>query len=127
NVELCARHHRCTPFHGSVCEMWNTVVVHGRRINLRSPVSGSVSLLRASINVTTLTPCSPRRTTRPKAFHASNVNTFSRGLISDAPQTRCPARLPSHTDSNTITYLAYEFLRSRLERSRPRGGRFACV
>ncbi len=72
------------PVSASVCETWNTVVVHGRRIILRSPVSLSISLLARSMNVTTLTPCSPRRTTRPSAFHASNVNTFSRGLISDS-------------------------------------------
>src|SRR5713101_5739660 len=72
------------PFNGSVWEIWNTVVVHGRRLILRLPVSASVSLLWQSMNVTTLTPCSPRRTTRPNAFHASNVKTFSRGLISDS-------------------------------------------
>src|SRR5215469_15527720 len=74
--------HRAPPLIGSVCEMWKTVVVQGRRISFGSPVSWSVSLLHVSIMVTTLMPCSPRRTTRPSAFHASKVNTFSRGLIS---------------------------------------------
>src|ERR1700740_2418445 len=46
----------------------------------RSPVSGSTSFLLQSMKVTTFTPCSPRRTTRPSAFHASNVNTFVAGF-----------------------------------------------
>jgi hypothetical protein len=75
--------------------MWNTVVDHGGRMIFASPVSWSVSLLFESMNVTTLTPCSPRRTTRPSAFHASNVKMFSRGLISSSgiPFAANPAKI----------------------------------
>src|SRR5882724_1966027 len=76
--------HRPPPCSPSVCETWNTVVFHARRNFLGSPVSLSISLLARSMNVSTLTPCSPRRTVRPRARHALNVNTFSRGRISDS-------------------------------------------
>jgi hypothetical protein len=48
-----------------------------------------------SIHVTTFTPCSPRLTLRPKAFHALNVNTFSRGFISPSaiPLDMKPAKI----------------------------------
>src|SRR5262249_59990308 len=61
---------------GSVCETWNTVAVQGRRPPLRfgalalSLSAGSVSPPSVATKVTTLTPCSPRRTCRPSARQA---------------------------------------------------------
>lgn len=79
---------------GSVWEMWKTVVVFGRRLAtvFSSPVLGSFSVLtlpRTGTQEVILTPCSPLRTRLPLAFHAKNVKTLTRGVISLAGMPFC--------------------------------------
>ena len=60
--------------------LWKTVVVFGFFTGTSSPVCSS--FLVQGITVTMRTPCWPFFTTRPRAFHALKVKTFSRGFTS---------------------------------------------